>query len=317
MYQRRDDDDPTGVTDMNATARRSLHFVPGANEKMLTKSLGTQADTLILDLEDAVTPDRKEEARQVVAGWLRDADFGVQERTVRMNPLDTPWGIDDLHATMEHPPDSYLVPKISTLDELNTIDATLTALEQQHGHPAGGVKLLVLGNETPLGALNLPTFCACPRVGGLSWGAEDLSAALGAPRNRKPNGEYLDVYKYCRVQTLLCAAAGGVDPIDTVFVDFNDTKGLKAESDEAAWMGFTGKITIHPAQIDIVNAAFTPSADTVAEAVELLALFEAAQADGRMAFSFRGQMVDVPHLTRAQNTVARAKQMGLEIPNAD
>ena len=294
-----------------ARIRRSLHFVPGANEKMLVKSLATAADSLVLDLEDAVTPDRKADARSVLAGWLKDVDFGTKERTVRMNPLDTPWGLDDLRITMAHPPDAYLVPKVSTLDELTQIDHTLTALENEYGHPQGGVKLLLVATETPRGALNLPTFCDCPRVAGLTWGAEDLSAALGAPRNRKPNGAYLDVYRYCRVQTLLCAVAGDVDPIDTVFVDLNDEAGLIADCEEGSWMGFTGKMTIHPAQIDVVNAAYTPPPETVEEAVELLAAFAEAEAEGRMAFSFRGQMVDVPHLMRARKVVARARQMGV------
>lgn len=289
--------------------RRSAHFVPGANDKMLQKSLASRADTLILDLEDAVTPERKSEARAVVASWLADIDFGYQERTVRMNPLDSPWGIDDLHATMATPPDAYVVPKVSTVDELHEIDRLLLELERQHGHPEGAVGLILVATETPLGALNLPTFSQCQRVIALSWGAEDLSAALGASRNRRPDGSYLDTYRHCRVQTLLSAVAGNLQPIDTVFVDIKDTDGLAAECQEAAWMGYTGKITIHPAQIDIVNAAFTPSAEEVATATELLEQFAVEQAAGRMAFAFRGQMVDVPHLNRARSVLERAQRI--------
>ena len=289
--------------------RRSAHFVPGANERMLVKALETNADSLILDLEDAVTPERKDEARAVVAGWLKDVDFGAMERTVRMNPLDTPWGLDDLEATMAHPPDAYGVPKVSTLAELEVISAWLSALEDQHGHPPGGVGLILVSTETPAGVLNLHTFSDCARVIVLSWGAEDLSAAIGAPRNRDPHGKYLDLYRHCRNQTLLCAAAGGVQPLDTVFVDIKDPDGLQAECLEAAWMGYTGKITIHPSQIDIVNEAFTPSADDVDEAARLVEAFAEAEAGGRMAISFEGKMVDVPHLTRARKTLARAEQI--------
>lgn len=289
--------------------RRSAHFVPGANDKMLQKSLASAADTLILDLEDAVTPERKDDARRVVAGWLADVDFGWHERTIRMNPLDSPWGEADLRGTMAAPPDAYVVPKVSTLAELQTIDRLLLELETQHGHPPGAVGLILIATETPLGALNLPTFTDCKRVVAMSWGAEDLSAALGATRNRKPDGSYLDVYRHCRVQTLLSAAAGGVQPIDTVFVDIKDSKGLAAECQEAAWMGYTGKITIHPAQIDIVNAAFTPSEAEVATARELLDQFAEEQAAGRMAFTFRGQMVDVPHLNRARRVLERAQRI--------
>ena len=154
-----------------STARRSMHFVPGANEKMLHKSLATAADALVLDLEDAVTPDNNDSARQTLAEWLRDVDFGGKETTVRINPLDTPWGLDDLAATMAHPPDAYLVPKVATLAELSTIDAELTRLEQEHGHPAGSVRLVPIATEVPLSVLNLPTFTQCERVVAMTWGA--------------------------------------------------------------------------------------------------------------------------------------------------
>ncbi len=290
--------------------RRSVHFVPGANEKLLVKSLATEADSLVLDLEDAVTPDLKGEARATVLGWLKDVDFGRQERMVRMNPLDTPWGLDDLRETMVAPPDMYMVPKVGTLAEIMTIDKEITALEERYGHPAGGVGLLLIATEVPQGVLNMQSFTECERVKALSWGAEDLSAALGAPRNRDASGHYLDVYKHCRVQTLLCAAAGGVQPVDTVFVDIRDLDALREESQEGAWMGYTGKITIHPDQIPIVNEMFTPSAEEVAEATELMEAFEKAEAEGLMVFSFLGQMVDVPHLERARKTLERAKQVG-------
>ena len=287
--------------------RRSAHFVPGGNERMLQKSLETQADSLVLDLEDAVAPERKAEARQAVAAWLEDADFGRQERIVRINPLDTPWGLEDLQASMRHPPDIYMVPKVSTADELRRIDQTLAELERRHGHPSGALGLIVIATETPLSVLNLPTFAQCPRVAALTWGAEDLSAALGAPRSRRPDGEYLDLYKHCRCQTLLCAAAGGVQPLDTVFVDFRDPEALRRDCQESVWLGYTGRLTIHPAQIDIVNQAFSPDPEAVAESERLLAAFEEAKASGRMAFRFEGRMVDAPHLARAERILERAK----------
>ncbi len=311
MRARRDDDAAAGVV-IDTRLRRSVHFVPGANEKLLTKSLGLAADSLVLDLEDAVTPDRKDSARAIVGGWLREVDFGRQERIVRMNPLDTPWGLDDLRVTMRTPPDAYLVPKVRTLADIEQIDMTLEALESEYGHPRGAVKLMLVSTETPQGVLNLPTFTQCPRVTALSWGAEDLSAAIGARRNRDDAGNYLDVFKYCRIQTLLCATAGNVQPLDTVYVDIKNLDGLRRECQEGAWMGYTGKITIHPDQIPIVNELFTPSPDEVAEARELVAAFDAAQRDGKMAFSFRGQMVDVPHLTRARTIIARSPQGGSE-----
>jgi citrate lyase subunit beta/citryl-CoA lyase len=295
-----------------ARLRRAAHFVPGANEKMLGKSLSLAADALVLDLEDAVTPENKDEARRTVTRWLDEVDFGRQERIVRMNPLDSPWGRRDLEETMAVAPDAYLVPKVRSGDDVREIDALLTDLESRHGHEAGAVKLIVLGTETPEGVLNIASLCASPRADALSWGAEDLSAAIGARRNRDEHGAFLEVFRYCRVMTLLAASAAGVQPLDTVFVDVRDTEGLRRECLEGAWMGFTGKITIHPSQVDIVNEVFTPSPDEIAESRELLEAFEENRKAGRMAFSFKGQMVDVPHLERARKLLERARQADVD-----
>jgi citrate lyase subunit beta/citryl-CoA lyase len=288
-----------------------VHFVPGANEKMLQKSLALPADSLVLDLEDSVTPEQKDAARETVTSWLKHVNFGRQERMVRMNPLDTPWGVADLEITMRGRPDSYLVPKVRTKDDLLQVDIILSRMEREYGYPPGKVKLVVIATETPQGLLNIRDFGYCPRVDALSWGAEDLSAAIGARRNRDEHGQFLEVFRYARVMTLLAATAAGVQPIDTVFVDINDTEGLRRECVEGAWMGFTGKITIHPSQIEVVNAVFTPSAEEIAESQELLAAFEENRKAGKMAFSFKGQMVDVPHLTRARTIIERARLAGL------
>lgn len=291
--------------------RRAVHFVPGANEKMLQKSLALPADSLVLDLEDAVTPENKDSARETVTHWLKEVDFGRQERMVRMNPLDTPWGVQDLEVTMQGKPDSYLVPKVRIKDDLLKIDTIISRMEREYGHPPGEVKLVVLATETPQGLLNIRDFGACPRVDALSWGAEDLSAAIGARRNRDERGEFLEVFRYARIMTLLAATAANVQPLDTVFVDIKDTEGLRRDCLEGAWMGFTGKITIHPSQIDVVNEIFTPSPEEIAESKELLAAFEENQKAGKMAFSFKGQMVDVPHLTRARTMLERARLAGI------
>ncbi len=287
---------------------RSLHFVPGGKERMLEKSLTLAADALVLDLEDAVTPENKDAARDVVCGWLDSVDFGNKLRTVRINPIDSPWGKADIRALMAAtPPDALVVPKVSTVGDVAAIDQLVTDLERQRGSTVGALELILVATETPTGALNLSRLARGPRVAAVSWGAEDLSAALGASRNRDDQGRYLDVFSYCRSMTLLSAVAAGALPIDTVFVDIGDLDGLERESREAAWMGFVGKITIHPNQIDIVNRAFSPTAEELAEAEELLAAFEENEAAGNMAFSFRGQMVDVPHLERARRLIERGR----------
>ena len=289
--------------------RRSLHFVPGGNERMLAKSLETNADCLILDLEDAVTPARKAEVRSVVSRWLAEVDFGTKETAVRMNPLDTPWGYADLDETMASPPDLYLVPKPETLDGVNVIDGELRRLAREHGHPDGEVGLVPIAGETPRGALNIPTLPRCPRVVAMTWGAEDLAVALGASRNRDEDNHYLPPYQHARVTTLLSAVAAHVQPVDTVYANFRDREGFLRDCADGAAMGFTGKMSIHPEQIDPINAAFAPSPEQIAEARELTEAFEAAQAEGRMAFSFNGAMVDAPHLNRARAVLQRARQI--------
>ncbi len=291
-----------------AGLRRALHFVPGANEKFLRKSLTLPADTLILDLEDAVAPEHKDAARATVSDWLREIDFGQQERMVRINPLDTPWGTRDLEVTMEARPDAYLVPKVRGPGDLQEIDALLSRIESERGHPAGGVKLVVLATETAAGLLSIREVALCPRVDALTWGPEDLAAAVGARRNRDEQGQYLELFRYARSMTLLAAANASVQPVDTVYVDVRDHEGFRRECQEAAWMGFTGKLTLHPDQIPVVNEVFTPSAQEIAESQELLAAFEQSRKAGRGAFRFRGQMVDAPHLARARTILERALQ---------
>jgi citrate lyase subunit beta/citryl-CoA lyase len=276
---------------------------------MLNKSLETAADALILDLEDAVTPENKDSARVTVSDWLEHVDFGRQERVVRVNPLGSPWFERDVEETMGHPPDSYLIPKVNNANEVAEIDATIREHERSFGHTEGAVKLLILGTETPQGFLNIGDLAANPRVDALTWGAEDLSAAIGSRANRNPDGSYLPIFEHARVMCLLAATAWDKQPLDTVFVDFNDPSGLRSECLESANMGYTGKITIHPNQIEIVNECFTPSPAEVSEAKELLDLFAAKEAEGVMAFSFKGQMVDVPHLTRAKKIVEMSEAL--------
>ncbi len=291
--------------------RRCAHFVPGASEKMLGKALATNADALVLDLEDAVTPENKDSARVEICRWLADVDFGRQERMVRINPLDTPWFRSDVEATMVNPPDSYLIPKLHGPGEVRLIDRIITDLERQHGHPVGGVKLVVLATETAAGLLATGEIPCVPRVDAVTWGAEDLSAALGAKRNRDDDGRYLPIFEHARTMCRLSAAAAGVQALDTVFTDVTDPDGLRRDCRESAAIGYTGKISIHPSQIDIINEEFTPSAADIADARELLAELEVQRAAGKMAFRFRGKMVDVPHFTQAQRILALADTLGV------
>jgi len=288
-------------------ARRSIHFVPGGNERMMTKALTLPADGLILDLEDAVPPDRKEATRPIVADWLRTRDFGGRERWVRMNPIATGLGRGDIEATLAARPDGYVVPKPRHAGDVRQIVDVLDREEQRHGIPIGTTRLLLIATETPEGLLNIKDVTtASPRIVAVSWGIEDLGAAMGLPRVRDSEGRYLDIPRYARTMCAVAAAAAGVEAIDTVYTDIADLAGLRRECDDAVAMGFAGKISIHPGQIDVINAAFTPAAAAIDEARRLVAAFEEHRRRGVYAFSFNGQMVDAPHLARALKLLARA-----------
>lgn len=286
--------------------RRSLHFVPGGNEKMMAKALTLPADGLILDLEDAVPPDRKVATRPIVAQWLRDLDFGGRERWVRMNPIATGLGEQDLAETVAARPDGYIVPKPRTAGDIRAIAQHLDRLEHRHGLPHGSIRLLPIATETPEGLLNIQSVAAAsPRIVGISWGVEDLGAAMGLPRVRGRDGAYLDIPRYARVMCAVSAAAAGVEAVDTVYTDIADVEGLRRECEEAVAMGFSGKISIHPGQLDVINAAFSPSEAEIDEARALVEAFDEHARRGLYAFRFKGQMVDAPHLARARKVLAR------------
>lgn len=293
--------------------RRSVHFVPGSRPSLLEKALGTAADALVLDLEDSVPPEGKAAARVRVATWLQQADFGQKEVIVRVNPLTSPWGPEDVEMLAEAPPHLVMAPKVDGPEDLAALARRLP--EQGRPDPLGagtarGPGLLPVATETPRGALRVADTAAAPGVRAVTWGAEDLSAALGGRRNRDRAGRYLPLYEHLRHQTLLAAAAARVCPLDGVYVDHRDPQGLAAEAETAAWLGFQGKMTIHPDQIGVVNEAFTPSAAELEEARALLEAFEAARAQGRFALTFRGEMVDAPHLDRARRLVAVGQALG-------
>ena len=271
------------------------------------KALRLKADALVLDLEDSVTPDNKESARATVTEWLERVAFGPRERIVRINALDSEWGDADVDATIAGRPDGYLVPKAGNIEELRALDKRLTALEQRHGYPAGTVKLFPI-IETPKGVMNVRDVALCPRVVAICGGRGglDMAAALGAWRVRGDNGDLLDIFKLTGMMCVIAATAAGIQPIDSVLL-LGDTERMYRECRESAEMGCTGWITVHPSQIDVVHQACFPTAAEVAESEELIAAFEENRKTGKWAFRFKGQMVDVPNLKRAQTILNRAR----------
>ncbi len=292
--------------------RRSLHFVPGGNERMIARALTLPADGLILDLEDAVTPDRKAQTRPVVRRWLETLDFGGRERWVRMNPIWGPYGEADLAETIAGRPDGYVVPKPRRAEDIRRVTALLEGLEDRHGLPPGSTRILPIATETPEGLLNIGAVAAAsPRIAAISWGIEDLGAAMGLPRVRDADGRYLDIPRHARVMCAVAAAAAGVEAIDTVYTDIPDLEGLARECRDGVAMGFTGKISIHPGQIEVINREFTPSRAEAEEALALIAAFEEHASRGAGAFAWKGQMMDMPHLTRARKIADRARAAGV------
>lgn len=286
------------------TLRRSIHFVPGGNEKMFNKALGLPADSLILDLEDSVTEDRKISARNEVCEWLSDAEFSQKEKLVRINPMDSEWGREDLETVLKHRPDGIVLPKVLDLKTVHAVDQLITNQEQIAGADYSDIKLLLIGTEMAAAVFNLAQMVNHDRVNGVTWGAEDLSLSLGARAKRDEQGNYLEVFSFVRSMCLLAAVAAEVQPIDAVYVDIKNDKGLRHECKTAADMGFTAKLTIHPDQIEIVNEAFTPTKAEIEEATALVSAFKENQAAGKIAFKFNGSMVDVPHLKRAEQILA-------------
>ena len=293
-------------------ALRSALFVPGDSTQKLAKSLGSGADALILDLEDSVAAERKEAARATTLAFLED----TQEHDprpllmVRVNALDTGMTDADLDAIVAGRPDAILLPKAEGGAAVAHLDAKLTAREAMYGLPDGGIRILAIATETASALFVAGSYGgASPRLSGLSWGAEDLSADLGAETNRDAEGRFTEPFRLARNLCLAAAAAAKVQAIDTVFVDFRDIGGLKREAEEARRDGFTAKLAIHPGQVATINEVFTPSPSAIAKAKAVIAAF--AEHPGAGVVGIDGVMYDRPHLERAKLLLARAEAAGV------
>lgn len=291
---------------------RSLLFVPGDSERKLARGFDTGADALILDLEDSVAAPRKAAARALVAQCLQERAAGIS-LWVRINPLSTPLAAEDLASVVAGRPAGLVVPKLKAPRELGTLASELAQLERRHGISEGATKLLPIATETPASLFTMTGYAEIgPRLEALTWGAEDLSAALGAATAVDGDGEWLFTYQLARSLCLAAAAAAGVGAVDTVYTDFRDTDGLRRQSLQARRDGFTGKLAIHPDQIPIINEAFRPSSDEIADARRVVAAFDAAgdaasqDAGATGVVALNGKMLDRPHLLRARRLLALA-----------
>jgi citrate lyase subunit beta / citryl-CoA lyase len=284
---------------------RSLLFVPGDSERKFARASQTEADVLILDLEDAVAAAVKPQARRNVADWLERASDCTARLFVRPNPLDSGLIDEDLAAAVRPGLAGLLIPKANGADDISVIASKLDRLEAAAGVPAGTVTLAVVATETPLAMFQLGSYTPPhPRLVGLTWGAEDLASAIGATDNKEADGAWSFPYKVARTHCLFAAAAAGVVPIDTLYADFRDVEGLERDCRCARRDGFLGRIAIHPDQVDTINRCFSPSPEEVAHARRVADAFAANPELGTIGID--GRMYDIPHLKAAHKTLAAA-----------
>jgi citrate lyase subunit beta/citryl-CoA lyase len=291
---------------------RSLLFVPGDSPSKLEKAKTSGADALIVDLEDSISAERKAEARATTLAFLEEfAKASERPRLfVRVNGFQTGLTDADLDVVMAGRPDGIMFPKAEGGASIVHLDAKITAREAVHDIPDGHTRILALTTETAKALFLAGTYAgASSRLIGLTWGAEDLSAELGAETNRDPQGRFLDPYRLARSLCLASAAAAEVTAIDTVYVDFRNAEGLRRETQEARRDGFTAKMAIHPAQVEIINAVFTPTPEAIAKARVIVDAFAADPGAGVVGID--GIMYDRPHLVRAQRLIVQATAAGL------
>ncbi len=288
---------------------RSLLFCPGDSERKLEKGFQSEADVVIVDLEDSVSLDRKEAARQIAPAVIAAQRAGARAKVyVRVNDLSTGLTADDLKAVIPVAPDGIMLPKAHGADEAMQLSAMLRVHEAEAGVRDGSTRIIPLITETAAAVLLASTWKPQPRLAGLTWGAEDLSASIGARTARTDDGRYTDVFRLARALTLLAAGAADVPAIDTVFPNFRDEAGFARDCAEAERDGFTARMAIHPAQVPVINAAFTPTTEAIEQSRAVVEAFRAAGNPGVVAIG--GKMYDRPHLRLAERLLARATSAG-------
>jgi citrate lyase subunit beta / citryl-CoA lyase len=285
---------------------RSLLFVPADGGPKLDKAMASGADAVILDLEDSIAPERKEQARKLALEFLK-AHGARKDRPrllVRINGLDTGMTDADLDAIVAGKPDAILFPKAEGGASVTHLDAKLTAREAIAGVPAGSIEILAQTVESAAGLFTAGTYKNCsPRLIGMTWGPEDLSAELGAEANREADGTLSEPYRIARAFCLFGAAAAKVPAIETIHVNFRDQEVLRRDTELARRDGFTARLAVHPAQVAVINAVFTPSDEQIAKAKAVVAAFAVRPGAGTIGID--GKMYDRPHLARAQALLAR------------
>ncbi len=285
---------------------RSWLFAPGDSLKKMTKACEGEADIVILDLEDAVTEENKPTAREAIASFLNGRSDRVRARIwVRVNPLDGDWTTRDLAAIMPARPGGIMLPKSRGRHDVEKLDELLTARELAQRIAPGSTPVIALVTETAAAMFTTGDYAGAPRLTAMTWGAEDLADSIGAQSNRDADGEFGFTYRLARSLCLLGAAAAEVPAIETISTDFRDLDRLRDRAVQVRREGYRGMLAIHPAQVPIINEAFSPGADEIAEAQEIVALFEANPGAGTIGW--KGGMLDRPHLSRARQLLAQVE----------
>ncbi len=286
-------------------SRRALLYMPGDDRRKIEKSTTLGVDCICMDMEDGVAMNRKAEARAVIAQAMKDLNFGGSERCIRINSIGSELESYDLAAALSAQPDTIVVPKIESTEQVKWVAERIASFEVSSGLPAGHIRLLV-GVETARGILNLKEIAASDRrLEAIIFGAEDYAASIGAKRT-KEGTEVL----YARQAVVTACAANDLQAIDMVFIDFRDNEGLRLEAQQGAGFGFSGKQIIHPNQVAAVQEAYTPSSESIEYAMRIVESFEASQREGKGAYALDGKMIDMPLLRNAQKVLDRARAAG-------
>jgi len=285
-------------------AARSWLFAPGDSERKMEKAAAGNADIVIFDLEDAVAEEEKPTARAMVPAFLKAQSQGLERLWVRINPLDGPHALKDLAAIVPARPGGIMLPKANGPTDVGLLDNYLTALEVASDIEPGSIKVIALVTETARGMFTTGDYAGAPRLIAMTWGAEDLADAIGASENRNPDGSYAFTYQLARSLCLLGAATAGVLPIETIQGDFRDLDGLRKRAEQVRRDGYRGMLAIHPAQVGVINEAFSPTEEELATAQEIVDIFAANPGVG--AIGYKGGMLDRPYLARAQTLLKLA-----------
>ena len=286
-------------------SRRALLYMPGDDRRKIEKSTTLGVDCICMDLEDGTAVNKKVEARGVISQAMRELDFGDSERCIRINSIGSGFEKDDLESALTAQPDSIVVPKIETAEQVKWVSDQIESYELSNKLDLGSIRLLI-GLETAKGILNIKEIAESDkRLEAMIFGGEDYAASIGAVRTKLAT-ELL----YARQAVVAACAANDLQALDIVYIDFKDTEGLRLEAQEGAGFGFSGKQIIHPNQVQVTQEAFTPSDDAIKYAQRVVETFEASQKEGKGAYALDGKMIDMPLLRNAQKVLDRAKAAG-------